>query len=223
MRSKTIKRMFDIFAALFGLILLSPLLLTICLAILVTMGFPIFYRQVRPEKYGRPFEILKFRTMNGARYSNGDLLPDSERITSVGRFLRTTSMDELPQLINVLNGDMSIVGPRPLLIKYLDLFTPEQARRQSVKPGITGWAQVNGRNLLPLETKIELDVWYVDNWNLWLDMQIIYKTFWVVLKGEGVQPEGFETMEDCLNETLNANGCPDSSTQSSSKNWRDAG
>ncbi len=167
------------------------------------IGAPVLFRQARPGLRGRPFTIYKFRTMTDKRGERGELLPDGERLTRLGRFLRKTSLDELPELFNVLKGDMSIVGPRPLLMQYLDLYTPEQARRHEVKPGITGWAQVNGRNAISWEDKFKLDVWYVDHQSFWLDLTIIFMTVWKILKREGISQPGQATMEEfrsCSNE-----------------------
>ena len=160
------------------------------------LGTPVLFRQQRPGLGGRPFWLLKFRTMTEARDARGNLLPDAARLTAFGRFLRATSLDELPELLNVLKGDMSLVGPRPLLMQYLDRYTPEQARRHEVRPGITGWAQVNGRNAITWEEKFKLDVWYVDNWSLWLDIKIIFMTVWKIFKREGISQPGQATMEE---------------------------
>lgn len=192
------KRLLDLAVAGLGFLAVSPLMWLIALVIRVTQGSPIFFTQVRPGKGGRPFRIVKFRTMNNARGPDGRLLPDAERLTSVGRFLRSTSLDELPELYNVLKGDMSMVGPRPLLMQYLDRYTPEQARRHEVKPGLTGWAQVNGRNALSWEEKFKLDVWYVDNWSLALDLKILFMTVVKVLRREGISQPGEATMEEFL-------------------------
>ncbi len=184
----------DIFiAGLMFLLLALPMLL---LAVLVRLmlGSPILFRQLRPGINGQPFTLLKFRTMTDARGKNGRLLTDSQRLTSFGRFLRSTSMDELPELWNVLRGDMSLVGPRPLLMEYLSLYSPEQARRHEVKPGITGWAQVNGRNALSWEDRFQLDVWYVDHRSLWLDLRILWMTVRKVLAREGISGQGEATM-----------------------------
>ena len=169
-------------------------MLLIALAIRITMGSPVIFRQVRPGLHGRPFVIYKFRTMLDLRDEKGNLLPDEKRLTRLGKFLRRFSLDELPELWNVVKGDMSLVGPRPLLMEYLPLYTPEQARRHEVKPGLTGWAQINGRNALSWEEKFKLDVWYVDNLSFWLDMKIIFLTIWKVLKGEGISAPGHATM-----------------------------
>ncbi len=160
------------------------------------MGTPILFRQLRPGLRGRPFTLLKFRTMRDARDSHGNLLPDAQRMTSLGRFLRRTSLDELPQLINVVKGDMSLVGPRPLLMEYLERYTLEQGRRHEVRPGITGWAQVNGRNAISWEERFSHDVWYVDHRTLWLDLRILVSTAGRVLHGEGISPSGLVTMEE---------------------------
>jgi lipopolysaccharide/colanic/teichoic acid biosynthesis glycosyltransferase len=184
------KAVFDRVAAAAGLVAMLPLLSLVALLIRVTLGRPVFFRQARPGLYGRPFELLKFRTM---RHGPGS---DAERLTRLGRFLRSTSLDELPELWNVLRGEMSLVGPRPLLIKYLDRYTPEQRRRHDVKPGITGWAQVNGRNALGWDERFALDVWYVDHWSPWLDLQILAKTIGAVLGRRGISAAGSATMPE---------------------------
>lgn len=194
MRSLLVKRLIDIVGASVGILLTAPLMLFIALMVRSKLGKPVLFRQVRPGLHGKPFVMLKFRTMTDQRNTNGELLPDELRLTKFGKWLRSTSLDELPELFNVLKGEMSLVGPRPLLMDYLPLYTPEQARRHEVKPGITGWAQVNGRNALSWEEKFHLDVWYVDNWNLWLDMKILWLTLWKVLKREGISAEGAATM-----------------------------
>ena len=188
------ERMMDMLGAGFGLVVLSPFLLALALLIRLTMGSPVLFRQIRPGLNGAAFEMLKFRTMRELRDDSGELLSDAERLTWLGRFLRSTSLDELPELWNVLRGDMSLVGPRPLLMEYLDLYTAEQARRHEVRPGITGWAQINGRNALSWERKFELDVWYVDNRSLWLDIRIILITLWRVVAREGISGDGEATM-----------------------------
>lgn len=190
------KRILDFSLALLGLILLSPLLLMLVLLTWIAHGRPIFFRQLRPGYLGKPFYIYKIRTMREAYDQDGNMLPDSMRITPLGRFLRTTSLDELPELFQVLRGDMSWVGPRPLLMQYLDRYTPEQARRHLVLPGITGWAQINGRNALTWEDKFRLDVWYVDNWSFWLDIKIIFITVVKVLQREGINQPGHATAEE---------------------------
>ncbi len=194
MRSQAIKRAVDIAGASAGIILFAPVMLVVALLVLLTMGRPVLFRQQRPGLHGKPFTLYKFRTMREARTPSGELLPDELRLTTFGKWLRSTSLDELPELFNVLKGDMSLVGPRPLLMEYLPRYSPEQARRHEVKPGITGWAQVNGRNALSWEQKFRLDVWYVEHWNLWLDMKILLLTIWKVLKREGISPEGCATM-----------------------------
>ena len=187
---------FDLIISLLLLIVLSPILLIVTLLARFHLCSPVLFRQQRPGLGGRPFWLLKFRTMTDARGADGVLLPDSVRLTRFGRFLRATSLDELPELFNVLKGDMSLVGPRPLLMQYLERYTPEQARRHEVRPGITGWAQVNGRNAITWEEKFKLDVWYVDNWSLWLDIKIIAMTIWKILKREGISQPGQATMEE---------------------------
>lgn len=194
MRSQAIKRVVDITGASVGIILLAPVMLAVALLVLLTMGRPVLFRQQRPGLRGKPFTLYKFRTMRDARSASGELLPDELRLTTFGKWLRSTSLDELPELFNVLKGEMSLVGPRPLLMEYLPRYSPEQARRHEVKPGITGWAQVNGRNALTWEEKFRMDVWYVDHWNLWLDMKILLLTIWKVLKREGINAEGCATM-----------------------------
>ncbi|MEM2582647.1 MAG: sugar transferase [Candidatus Caldarchaeum sp.] len=189
-----LKRAFDIVFSAFLLILLSPSFLLISLLIWLTMGRPILFRQPRIGYKGRVFTIYKFRTMNDARDAEGNLLPDEQRLTRVGKLLRSLTLDELPELFNVLRGDMSIVGPRPLLVEYRDLYTPEQWRRHEMPPGMAGPVLASGRNLLDWEEKFRLDVWYVDNWSLWLDFQILARTAWKVLKREGVSAEGHVTM-----------------------------
>ncbi len=193
-----VKRLIDVTASLLGLVLLSPVILAIGLAIRWTMGAPVFFRQIRPGLHGRPFTVVKFRTMTDQRDERGELVPDGERLTRLGRFLRKTSLDEITQLWNVLKGELSLVGPRPLLMQYLDRYTPEQMRRHEATPGITGWAQVNGRNLLTWEERFAYDVWYVDNWSLWLDVRILWKTLKVALSGTGVSSEGHATMAEFM-------------------------
>lgn len=190
------KRLLDIFGACAGMVFLAPVLLVVAMFVRLKIGSPVLFRQLRPGLGGKSFTIYKFRTLMDKRDKKGNLLSDKERLTSSGRFLRKTSIDELPELFNVIKGDMSIVGPRPLLIQYLDRYTPEQARRHEVKPGITGWAQVNGRNAIGWEDKFKLDVWYVDNWSLWLDVRIIALTVWKILKREGISQPGQATMEE---------------------------
>lgn len=193
-----LKRVIDFFLSLSALIILSPLLLTLAILVYFKFGGPILFKQRRPGLNGKPFFIYKFRTMTDARDANGDLLPDAERLTHFGQFLRSASLDELPELLNVVKGDMSLVGPRPLMMQYLDRYTPEQARRHEVRPGITGWAQINGRNALEWEDKFVLDVWYVDHCSLWLDVKIILSTLWKVLRREGISQEGHATMSEFM-------------------------
>ncbi|HOL44574.1 MAG: sugar transferase [Methanothrix sp.] len=194
MRSQALKRIFDLVGASLLLLLLAPFALIVAILIRLTMGSPVIFRQVRPGLHGRPFVMYKFRTMLELRDAQGNLLPDEQRITWIGRQIRRLSLDEIPELWNVLRGDMSLVGPRPLLMEYIPLYTAEQARRHEVKPGITGWALVHGRNMLDWEEKFRLDIWYVDNHNLWLDLRILALTIWMVLKREGVSFPGHETM-----------------------------
>jgi len=189
------KRIFDMIAVLLGSIFLSPIILLTALGVAIFLGTPIIFRQQRPGYKGQPFYIYKFRTMTDVSDSTGNLLPDSERLTRLGRFLRALSLDELPELFNILRGEMSIVGPRPLLMEYLERYSPEQMRRHDVYPGLTGWAQVNGRNAITWQDKFRYDVWYVDNWSFWLDIKIILMTFWKVLKREGISQPGQATTE----------------------------
>ena len=188
------KRVIDFAGALIGLIVLSPVILVVAVLIKRRLGGPVLFRQVRPGLGGKPFEMIKFRTMTDARDADGNLLPDNIRLIAFGRFLRSTSLDELPELWNVLKGDMSLVGPRPLLMEYLPLYTPEQARRHQARPGITGWAQINGRNAISWEEKFKLDVWYVDNQSFWLDLKILALTIKKVFVREGISAEGEATM-----------------------------
>jgi len=192
------KRIFDLFLAVFILAVVSPVLLVLAGMIRYILGSPVLFRQMRPGLHGCPFRLVKFRTMTDAKDAGGHLLSDAERLTRFGRFLRSTSMDELPELWNVIKGDMSLVGPRPLMMQYLNRYTPEQARRHEVKPGITGWAQVNGRNSISWEQKFLLDVWYVDNRSLCLDIKIIALTFLKVFKKEGISQQGFSTAEEFM-------------------------
>ncbi len=188
------KRTVDLFGAGISLLVLSPIMLVICICIICKMGFPIFFLQTRPGRGGVPFQMIKFRTMREAIDTVGLPLPDSQRLTSLGQLMRSTSLDELPELWNVLKGEMSLVGPRPLLMEYLPLYSHEQARRHDVRPGITGWAQINGRNAISWEEKFQLDVWYVDNRNSWLDLKIIFLTIWRVVSREGISAAGEATM-----------------------------
>ncbi|SDY98163.1 sugar transferase [Pseudomonas sp. NFIX28] len=189
-----LKRFFDVLAAGIGLILLFPLILVVAYLIRKRLGSPILFRQVRPGFGGKPFEMIKFRTMRDAVDASGKPLPDSERMTPFGTFLRSSSLDELPELWNVIKGDMSLVGPRPLLMEYLPLYDEEQLRRHEARPGVTGWAQINGRNALSWEEKFKLDVWYVDNQSVWLDLKIIFLTIKKVVIKDGISAEGEVTM-----------------------------
>ena len=193
-----IKRILDIVLALAGLIVLAVPLAVVALLVRRHLGRPVLFRQMRPGLNGRPFTMYKFRTMRDAHDGHGRLLPDEERLTRLGRFLRTTSLDEIPELFNVLRGEMSLVGPRPLLMQYLPRYTPEQSRRHEVRPGITGWAQINGRNAISWDEKFRLDVWYVDHWNLWLDLRILFHTVWQAFRREGISAAGHATMPEFL-------------------------
>lgn len=189
------KRLFDLVATLLGLSLIWPLILVLYIMVRVKLGSPALFRQQRPGFNGKPFEMIKFRSMTDVRDDSGELLPDADRLPPFGRFLRSASLDELPELINVLKGEMSLVGPRPLLMEYLPRYSQQQARRHEVRPGITGWAQVNGRNAISWEEKFRLDVWYVDNQSFWLDLKILWLTFARVFKREGISQDGQATME----------------------------
>ena len=190
------KRFFDFAVAILAITVCAPVMICIALLICLLIGRPVLFRQKRPGLNGKPFILLKFRTMTEDRDEHGNLLPDVKRLTRPGRFLRSTSLDELPVLINVLKSDMSLVGPRPLLMKYIDRYTPEQARRHEVKPGITGWAQINGRNAITWDKKFEYDVWYVDHQSFWLNIKIIALTIWKTLKREGINQQGYATAEE---------------------------
>jgi sugar transferase EpsL len=189
------KRLFDVAAAALLLLLLAPLLALLAVLVWLALGSPVLFRQERPGRHGRPFTLLKFRTMTDATDARGQLLPNERRLTRFGRWLRSTSLDELPELLNVLRGEMSIVGPRPLLMQYLPLYSPAQARRHEVRPGITGWAQVNGRNALEWEKRFALDVWYVDHRSLCLDLKILWMTVTSILTARGISQEGYATAE----------------------------
>jgi sugar transferase EpsL len=189
------KRLFDLILASLGLALFSPILLVVAVLVAIRHGRPVLFRQQRPGYKGQPFYIYKFRTMTGARDAAGNLLPDAERLTPLGRSLRATSLDELPELFNVLRGEMSLVGPRPLLMEYLERYSPEQMRRHDMLPGLTGWAQVNGRNVITWEDKFRFDVWYVDHWSFWLDIRILFKTVLKVIRREGINKPGHATTE----------------------------
>lgn len=192
-RVGALKRLFDLVIASFALLLLFPVLLLVAWLVHRRLGSPVLFRQVRPGLHGKPFEMVKFRTMRDAVDTEGNALPDAERLTPFGRFLRSTSLDELPELWNVIKGDMSLVGPRPLLMEYLPLYSAEQARRHEVRPGITGWAQVNGRNAVSWPEKFALDIWYVDNRSLLLDIRILLLTMKKVFVREGISAEGQAT------------------------------
>jgi lipopolysaccharide/colanic/teichoic acid biosynthesis glycosyltransferase len=192
------KRLMDILVSAFALVILAPVIAAIAVAVRLTMGRPVLFRQRRPGLHGRPFTMLKFRTMSDRRDAEGHLLPDGERLTRLGRFLRSSSLDELPELINVLRGEMSLVGPRPLLVQYLRRYNQEQMRRHEVKPGITGWAQVNGRNALSWERKFEMDVWYVDHRSLLLDLKILGMTLRQLVQREGINQPGQATAEEFI-------------------------
>ena len=194
--SRLIKSLLDQVVAAIALLVFSPLILIVAIAIYFRLGRPVLFTQPRPGKYGSIFTFYKFRTMTNERDKEGNLLPDEKRLTSFGQFLRKTSLDELPQLWNVFKGDMSFVGPRPLIVSYLDRYSPEQARRHEVKPGITGLAQIKGRNAISWEEKFKLDIWYVDNWSLWLDLKIIFLTVFKVLLQEGINQKGYATSEE---------------------------
>ena len=193
-----VKRILDLTLTIPGMLIISPLLLVIALLVRISIGTPVIFRQLRPGYRNRPFWIYKFRTMTDAHDSQGKILPDSERITRLGDFLRSYSLDELPEVFNVLLGEMSWVGPRPLLMQYLERYSPEQARRQNVLPGITGWAQINGRNALTWEDKFRLDVWYVDHWSIGLDIKILLLSVGKVLRREGINQPGQATAEEFM-------------------------
>lgn len=190
-----VKRLLDITISLIALIFLLPLMSLIYLSVRINLGSPAFFLQERVGKDNKIFKMIKFRTMKNSTDKNGNLLSDNERVTKFGSFLRSFSLDELPELINILKGDMSLVGPRALLVQYLGLYNDEQIRRHEVLPGLTGWAQINGRNSITWSEKFKLDVWYVDNWSLWLDIKIFFLTFWKVLKREGINQSESVTME----------------------------
>lgn len=193
--SLIIKRVFDILFAFLGIIVLSPVLIICAILIKLKLGSPIFFRQERIGKGNRSFEIIKFRTMKNTFDKDGNILSDDKRMTKLGEYLRRLSLDELPELINILKGDMSLIGPRPLLTQYLPLYNDRQIKRHDVLPGLTGWAQINGRNNISWKQKFELDVWYVENWSLWLDIKILFITFYKVIKREGINQEGQATVE----------------------------
>jgi sugar transferase EpsL len=188
-----LKRAVDVVLIMIGLVLLAPLFAVLAWRVRREFGPPVLFRQPRPGRDGEIFQVRKFRTMTDERGPDGQLLPDEQRLTGFGRFLRSTSLDELPEMLNVLAGEMSLVGPRPLLVEYLGRYSPEQARRHEVRPGITGWAQINGRNDMPWDDKLALDVWYVDHRSLWLDVRILLRTLWVMVTRQGVSLEGHAT------------------------------
>ena len=192
------KRIFDLLVASLFLLLISPILLIVAALVRIQHGKPVLFGQKRPGYRGQAFYIYKFRSMTNARSADGNLLPDEQRLTRLGRFLRASSLDELPEFFNVLRGEMSLVGPRPLLMQYMERYSPEQARRHDVLPGITGWAQVNGRNALSWDEKFRLDVWYVDHWSFWLDLKILFLTVWKVFKREGISQPGHATAEEFM-------------------------
>jgi sugar transferase EpsL len=193
-----IKRFLDLMITSVGLILLSPVYLLISVCVWLFIGRPVIFSQERPGLKGKPFFVYKFRSMNEKKDTEGNLLPDAGRLTRLGKLLRASSLDELPELINVLKGEMSCVGPRPLLMQYLERYSPEQARRHDVLPGITGWAQINGRNAITWNDKFLLDVWYVDHWSIWLDIKILLLTFWKVFSREGINQPGHATAEEFM-------------------------
>jgi sugar transferase EpsL len=195
---KIIKRLFDIVSSSAAIVLFSPLLIVIYLICRFKLGSPVLFVQERPGLHGKIFKMYKFRTMTDERDANNTLLPDEMRLSGFGKFLRSTSLDELPELFNIFKGDMSMVGPRPLLVRYLERYTPEQARRHDVKPGLTGWAQINGRNAISWEEKFQFDVWYVDHWSFLLDLKILGLTVKKVLKREGISAEGEATMGEFM-------------------------
>jgi len=196
-----LKRLLDRFAALSFLAALSPLLIVVAILVAWQLGSPVFFTQQRPGYRGRPFLLLKFRTMSNVSDTSGALLPDAQRLTPFGRWLRATSIDELPALINILCGEMSFIGPRPLLMQYLPLYSPEQARRHDVKPGFSGWAQINGRNAISWDEKFHLDVWYVDHQSFWLDLRIFLLTILRVIQREGISADGEATMQPFMGST----------------------
>lgn len=198
MRRQGFKRVLDLVVALPGLVLVSPVLLVVAALVRLKLGSPVLFQQVRPGLGGKPYVMWKFRTMTDDRDAQGNLLPDEQRLTRLGEYLRSTSLDELPELLNVLKGDMSLVGPRPLLVRYLTRYSPEQGRRHEVKPGITGWAQINGRNAVTWEEKFKLDLWYIEHWSLGLDLLILWQSLVQVLRREGIKAEGYATMPEFL-------------------------
>lgn len=199
-----IKRLADVVVALFVLIIFSPIILVVAILIRFNLGSPIFFRQQRPGLHGKPFLMIKFRTMRDAVGRDGKPLPDAQRMTRFGNLLRKVSLDELPELWNVLRGEMSLVGPRPLLMQYIERYSDRQMKRHDVRPGVTGWAQVNGRNAVDWDTRFEMDVWYVENWSLLLDLKILFLTVKTVLKRDGVSAEGHVTMPEFMGSSRSA-------------------
>ena len=197
-KTPTVKRILDFVLSIIIMLVCLPVMLIVGLIIFLTEGRPIFFFHERPGKDGQPFKLIKFRSMRNARDAEGNLLPDGERITNFGNFIRKTSIDELPEFINVLRGEMSLVGPRPLLMQYVDRYSPQQFRRHEVLPGITGWAQVNGRNAISWNEKFMLDIWYIDHWSVWLDIKILLLTVWKVISGEGISQAGRATMDEFM-------------------------
>ena len=189
------KRIFDLILTSLGLIILSPIILLTAILVRIFLGTPVLFRQTRPGYKGTPFTVYKFRTMTDTRDAQGNLLSDDIRLTRFGKFLRSLSLDELPELFNILRGEMSLVGPRPLLMEYLPRYSPEQMRRHDVHPGLTGWAQINGRNAIDWPTRFALDVWYVDHWSFWLDIEILFMSLWKVVQREGINQPGQATIE----------------------------
>jgi sugar transferase EpsL len=202
MASYSGKRLLDLALVLLALMLLSPVYIVVAFLVWLKLGWPILFHQERPGLHGKPFTLVKFRSMTNEKDAKGDLLPAEERVTPFGQFLRSTSLDELPELFNVLRGDLSLIGPRPLLMQYLDLYTPEQMRRHDAKPGITGWAQINGRNDISWDEKFALDVWYVDHMSLLLDVKILFMTIWQVLHRDGIGDVGAEPFRGIDREKL---------------------
>ena len=189
------KRIFDLILTSLELIILSPIILLTAILVRIFLGTPVLFRQTRPGYKGTPFTVYKFRTMTDTRDANGNFLSDAMRLTRFGKFLRSSSLDELPGLFNILRGEMSFVGPRPLLMEYLSLYSPEQMRRHDVHPGLTGWAQINGRNAIDWPTRFALDIWYVDHWSFWLDIKILFMSLWKVVQREGINQPGQATIE----------------------------
>jgi sugar transferase EpsL len=200
------KRVFDVTCALVALVILSPILVIVAVLVRIKFGSPVIFRQARTGRSARPFTLLKFRTMTDVCNTSGELLSDEKRLTPLGDLLRRTSLDELPELLNVLRNDMSLVGPRPLLMQYLDRYTPEQARRHEVLPGITGWAQVNGRNAIEWSKKFTYDVWYVDHWSLWLDLKILFLTVGKVFRRHGISNANHATMPEFMGNSYSVSG-----------------